>query len=138
MADIALGAIAMSIMGGVVLAPGGCGAGHLFFPLARCCGPSSIPSFSLLMPINAKGSPCGSTPLEGFLCGSAHIAAGQPELHGRTRREKGIVVSVAPAGLPSGADVQFRPGSSGAQQAHKRTRASIAQRVPIARAVESQ
>jgi len=83
--------------------------------------------YSLLVPFNARAF--GSTPLKGFLCGSAHIAAGQPELHGGTRREKGIVVSVAPAGPMSGADHQFRPGSSGAQHAHKRTRTSIAQRV---------
>jgi len=81
--DIALGAIALSITGGVVLAAGGCGAGHLVFPLTRCCGPSSTSSFSLRLPINAKGSACRSTSLECFLHGSTHVAVGQPELHGQ-------------------------------------------------------
>jgi len=54
---------------------------------------------------------------------------------GGTGREKGIVVSVAPAGPMSGADRRFRPGSSGAQQAHKRMRTSIAQRVAPMRAI---
>jgi len=55
---------------------------------------------------------------------------------GGTRREKGIVASVAPAGPMSGADRQFRPGSSGAQQAHKRTRTSIAQRVAWSKTIK--
>jgi len=49
---------------------------------------------------------------------------------GSNKREKGIVVNVAPAGPMSGADRQYRPGSSGTQHAHKRTRTSLAQRVP--------
>jgi len=39
---------------------------------------SSATAFPLQVPCNAKGSPCGSTPLEGGPCGSAHIAARQP------------------------------------------------------------
>jgi len=81
---------------------------------------------TLSVPCNAKGNPCVSTLLEGAPRGGAHVEAGQPELHGR---EKGIVVSMAPAGPPAGADLQFPPGSSGAQHARKRTRTSIAQRV---------
>jgi len=54
---------------------------------------------------------------------------GNQSYMGGTRREKGIVVSVAPAGPMSGADHHSRPGSSGAQQARKGTRTSLAQRV---------
>jgi len=38
-------------------------------------------------------------------------------------------VNVALTGSLSGADVQFRPGSSGAQHGHKRTSTILAQRV---------
>jgi len=54
---------------------------------------------------------------------------GSQSCMGGTRCEKGIVASVAPAGPMSGADRQSRPGSSGAQHAHKRARTSIAQSV---------
>jgi len=74
---------------------------------------------------------------EGAHCSSASRVAALTSRSGRysciggTRREKGIVVSVPPAGPPSGADHQFRPGSSGAQHAHKRMRTSLAQRAPM-------
>jgi len=73
--------------------------------------------------------------LAGALSTSASFVAaltsrpGRDSCMGGMRREKGIVVSVAPAGPMSGADLQFRPGSSGTQHRYKRMRTSIAQRV---------
>jgi len=73
--------------------------------------------------------PAGEHRSSASLVAALTLQPGRQSCMGGTRCEKGIVVSVAPAGPMSEADRQFRPGSSGAKHAYKRTSTSLAQRV---------
>jgi len=120
--------------------------------------PCSLPSLNARPICNARGSrnvlavvgsrnntrklyqshlmltPAGAHCSRASLVSALTSRPGRHSCMGGTKREKDIVVNVAPAGPISGADHQNWPDSSGTQHAHKRLRTSLAQRVARIRA----
>jgi len=99
---------------------------------------------TLSAPIKAKGRPCRSTLLEGAPCGSAHIAAGQRQLHGRHEAREGHCGERGISwphvrGRPSiSAWLERRPARAQAHAHQHRSTCCIDQKICQARAVQSQ